>query len=446
MNDRESPARGYFHLALAAIILPVGAFAASVTLAFWAQQSPRRDPEHRTWTRRLIALAVVDVAVMIAMIALISGRIVLPVPQPAPPPGPRIGVVLDPVDAGHGARVIEVRPGSPAERAGLRGGDVIERVDGQPVDKNADLEELITSTAAERSRSIAVIRDAAPVTVTVVPEAPKAGAARRSIFERQGPSEQRRSALLTLLAQWLAVAVPLALVCAFAARRGGAALRAMAVGIAFTGVLAASSVALYAVYLGTEKVVGGSSIGGALLGAVAGSATLLILAVIWHRRSGSPGEAGSAATLPTVVSGVAYILAGVMRAGILLVGLTSLLHLAPPDPGREMRELLGAGLGPAGIALLIVAAVILAPIGEETLFRGVMLPWLRRFLGVDAAVWVSAVIFGIGHLRYGLALSTVVVYGLVLGWARLQTGNLRASIALHMIINAMVTALALSRH
>jgi hypothetical protein len=111
-----------------------------------------------------------------------------------------------------------------------------------------------------------------------------------------------------------------------------------------------------------------------------------------------------------------------------------------------MRELLGAGLGPAGIALLIVAAVILAPIGEETLFRGVMLPWLRRFLGVDAAVWVSAVIVGIGHLRYGLGLSTVVVYGLVLGWARLQTGNLRASIALHMIINAMVTALALSRH
>ena len=129
MIDRDPPARGYFNLALAAIVVPVGAFAATVTLAFWAQQSPRRDPEHRAWTRRLYALAVVDVLVMIAMIALLAGRITLPVPQVEAPPGPRIGVVLDPIDAGHGARVIEVRPGSPADRAGILAGDVIERVD-----------------------------------------------------------------------------------------------------------------------------------------------------------------------------------------------------------------------------------------------------------------------------------------------------------------------------
>jgi hypothetical protein len=139
------------------------------------------------------------------------------------------------------------------------------------------------------------------------------------------------------------------------------------------------------------------------------------------------------------------MVAGVLRVGILVFAASSLLHLAPPDPGREARELVSSGLGPAGIALLIFVVVILAPIGEETLFRGVLLPWLRRFLGVDAAVWVSAALFGVGHIRYGLSLSTVVVYGLVLGWARLQTGNLRASIALHMIINATVTAVALSR-
>jgi hypothetical protein len=448
MIDRDASARGYFNLALAAIIVPVGAFAATVTLAFWAQQSPSRDPEHRSWTRRLYALAVVDVLVMIAMIALLAGRITLPTPQVEAPPGPRIGVVLDPIDAGHGARVIEVRPGSPADRAGIHAGDVIERVDGHPVDKNGDLNEQIATTAAGGSRAIEVIRDAAPVTVAVVPEVPKAGP-RPSLFERQGPNEPHGGALIALLTQWLAVAVPLGIVCAFAARRGAASLRPFALWIAFNGVLAASSLALYAAYLGTARLVGGGSVGGALVGACAGSAALLILAVVWRRRLGSTttttSEPGAAATLPTVVRGVAYIVAGVMRAGMLLFAFTSALHLSTPDPGREMRDLLRGGLGPVGIALLIFAAVILAPIGEETLFRGVLLPWLRRFLGVDAAVWVSAVLFGIGHIRYGLGVSTVVVYGLVLGWARLQTGNLRASIALHMIINAMVTAVALTR-
>jgi hypothetical protein len=445
MIDRDSPARGYFHLALAAIIVPIGAFAATVTLAFWAQQSPNRDPEHRAWTRRLYALAVVDVLVMIAMIALLAGRITLPVPQVEAPPGPRIGVVLDPIDAGHGARVIEVRPGSPADRAGIHAGDVIERVDGHPVDKNVDLNEQITTTAAGGSRAIEVIRDAAPVTLVVVPEVLKASAARPSIFERRAPTEQRGSALIGFLIQWLAVAVPLGIVCVLAARRGGGSLRPWAFWIAFTGTLAASSAALYAAYLSTARLVGGGSVGGALLGACAGSATLLILAVVWRRRLGGAGEPGAAATLPTVVSGIAYMVAGVLRVGLLVFAFSSLLHLPAPDPGREARELVSGGLGPAGIALLIFVVVILAPIGEETLFRGVLLPWLRRFLGVDAAVWVSAAIFGIGHIRYGLAVSTVVVYGLVLGWARLQTGNLRASIALHMIINAMVTAVALSR-
>ncbi len=445
MIDREAPARGYFHLALAAIIVPVGAFAVSATLAFWALQSPSRDPEHRAWTRRLILLAVADILVMIAMIAMIAGRTTLPAPRMAAPPGPRIGVGLDPIDAGHGARVLEVRPGSPADRAGILPGDVIERVDGQPVDKNADLTELVATTAAGGSRALDVIRGAAPMKITVVPEVPKASAPRRSIFQRDGPSEPVGSGVASLAAAWAAVAGLLAIVAAVAARREGVSPRPWIFWIAFAGALAASDVALIVAHLITGMLVGGGSLGGALVGLCAGSGTLLMLAVLWRRHLGWPGEPGLAATLPTVVAGIGYMVAGVIRVGIVLMGIGPLLRIAPPDPGREIQALVGHGLGPVGIALLIFAAVILAPIGEETLFRGVLLPWLRRFLGVDAAVWVSAALFGVGHLRYGFYLSTIVVYGLVLGWARLKTGNLRASIILHMIINTVATAVALSR-
>jgi membrane protease YdiL (CAAX protease family) len=445
MIAREASARGYFHLALAGVVVPIAAFAITATLAVRALRGSRLDPTARIWTRRLGLLAIVDFLVMIAMIAILAGKASLPAPRVLPPPGPRIGVVLDPADTGHGARVLEVRPGSPAERAGILPGDVIERVDGQAIDRNADLTEQIASTAAGGSRALDVIRGAARVKITAVPEVIKASVERRSLFQRDGPSEPIGAGVASLAAAWAAVAVLLAIVCAVAARRGGASPRPWMFWIAFAGALAASDAALIAAHLITAKIVGGGSLGGALVGLCAGSATLLILAVVWRRRLGWRGEPGGAATLPTVVAGVAYMIAGVLRVGIILMGIGSLLHIAPPDPGREIHDLVGQGLGPTGIALLIFAAVILAPIGEETLFRGVLLPWLRRFVGVDAAVWISAVIFGIGHLRYGFYLSTIVVYGLVLGWARLKTGNLRASIVLHMIINAVATAVALSR-
>lgn len=445
MSERDASARGYFHLALAGVIVPVAAFALSTALAILAWRLPSADPAHRTWTRRLTALAVVDVLVLVAMIALLTGKASLPAPRVEAPPAPRIGVVLDLEDAGGGARVADVRPGSPADRAGIQRGDVIDHVDDVPVAKNANLTEMIATTAAGGSRVLDVARGGSRLKIAVVPEVPKASAERRSIFQRDGPSEPLGSGVASLASAWLALVALLALVCAVAARRGVGAPRPWIFWLAFAGVIAASDAAILAVHALVSALTGGGSLGGALLGLCAGSGTLLILAALWRRRLGWRSEPGNAATQTTVVSGVAYMIAGVMRVGILLSGIGPLLRIAPPDPGRELHALVERGLGPAGIALLIFAAVVLAPIGEETLFRGVLLPWLRRFLGPDAAVWVSAVLFGIGHLRYGFYLSTIVVYGLVLGWARLRTGNLRASIVLHMIINAVATAVALSR-
>jgi uncharacterized protein len=445
MNDRDTLARGYFHLALLGVIVPVAAFPLSALLAFRAWRRRSEDPAHRTWTRRLVALAAVDLLVLVAMIALLTGKASWSAPRPEAPPGPRIGVVLDPEDAGRGARVIEVRPGSPADRAGIERGDVIDRVDGQPVAQNADLTELVATTAAGGSRTLEIARGAARLKIPIVPEVLKASAERRSIFQRDGPSEPLGSGVASLAAAWAAVAVLLAIVCVVAARRGAGSPRPSLFWLAFAGALAASDAALISAHVVTGAIVGGGSLGGALIGLCAGSGTLLILAVLWRRHLGWRDEPVRARTLPTVVSGVGYMIAGVTRVGIILSGIGPLLRLSPPDPGREIHDLVGRGLGPVGVALLIFAAVILAPIGEETLFRGVLLPWLGRFFRPETAVWLSAVLFGIGHLRYGFYLSTIVVYGVVLAWARLHTGNLRASIVLHMIINAVATGVALSR-
>ena len=55
--------------------------------------------------------------------------------------GPRLGLRVKDA-ANGGAEVGTVHPGTPAERAGLRPGDVIELVDGQMVRSAADLEGL----------------------------------------------------------------------------------------------------------------------------------------------------------------------------------------------------------------------------------------------------------------------------------------------------------------
>ena len=65
-----------------------------------------------------------------------------------------------------------------------------------------------------------------------------------------------------------------------------------------------------------------------------------------------------------------------------------------------------------------------------------LLPWLRGWMGHGAALVVSAGIFASLHLFYGVFAVWIFFLGLVLGWARLSGGELRAPILLHVTINS----------
>ena len=77
--------------------------------------------------------------------------------------GPRLGLRVK--DAAGGAVVGAVHPGTPAERAGLRAGDVIELVDGRPIGSAADLEGLGPRLRAGASVELGVRRDGQPLRV-----------------------------------------------------------------------------------------------------------------------------------------------------------------------------------------------------------------------------------------------------------------------------------------
>ncbi|MBN1135100.1 MAG: PDZ domain-containing protein [Anaerolineae bacterium] len=58
-----------------------------------------------------------------------------------------------------GAYVGKVKPGSPVERVGLRGGDVITALGGEPVQRAGDVHRLLANMPPGREISLAYVRD-----------------------------------------------------------------------------------------------------------------------------------------------------------------------------------------------------------------------------------------------------------------------------------------------
>ncbi len=88
------------------------------------------------------------------------------------------------------------------------------------------------------------------------------------------------------------------------------------------------------------------------------------------------------------------------------------------------------------LACFAFTALVLAPLFEETLFRGVLLPVLAQNWGRGWGLLLSALSFGIAHLSLA-ELPALVTLGLGLGWLRLRSGRLGACVLMHGLWNAL---------
>jgi membrane protease YdiL (CAAX protease family) len=87
------------------------------------------------------------------------------------------------------------------------------------------------------------------------------------------------------------------------------------------------------------------------------------------------------------------------------------------------------------ISLFFFTAAVAAPVFEEILFRGFLLPSLTRYVPVWSAIGLSALLFALAHLSLSEVLPLAVL-GVVLGYVYTRSRGLLAPILLHSLWNS----------
>jgi uncharacterized protein len=203
----------------------------------------------------------------------------------------------------------------------------------------------------------------------------------------------------------------------------GACLLGVAVGVAGErtfrsasqpppNVAAASSIALYGLLLGL------------LLG-------------ITRLRGVRVGELGwRAVPLPwLILAPIAYLAVAIIEV---VLGAVTIAFAGTPSHDAQC-DLVQFELG-AATALVILHSVILAPLVEETIFRGIVFPYLRRYSSFIPAALASSVLFAAMHLQ-PRSLLVFTGLGVLFAWLRERTRSIWPSVVLHATANTVAVVL-----
>jgi membrane protease YdiL (CAAX protease family) len=97
--------------------------------------------------------------------------------------------------------------------------------------------------------------------------------------------------------------------------------------------------------------------------------------------------------------------------------------------------------------LFMAMAVLVAPLVEETLFRGYLYPLFARSFGVTPSILITGTLFGLMHgaqLGWTVSLVTVlIIVGIVFTLVRARTGSVFASYLMHLGYNSLIAVAAI---
>lgn len=133
---------------------------------------------------------------------------------------------------------------------------------------------------------------------------------------------------------------------------------------------------------------------------------------------------------------------GIVTGSVTIIALGTLVDDGLADRLEDQATEIGAR--PWQVVLMVLALVVLAPLGEELVFRGLLLRALVRRLAFWPAAAISAVLFAAAHLDAYLLWPraiALVATGLVLAWLYRWRGYW-AAVTAHATVNG-VAAVAL---
>ena len=125
-----------------------------------------------------------------------------------------------------------------------------------------------------------------------------------------------------------------------------------------------------------------------------------------------------------------------------LLAIAALLDHFVVSYRHPVIDFLAADNSGAAVGLVLLSAVVAAPIAEEFFFRRVLQGWLETRFG-DRAVVVSAVAFGLAHVGHGLGWIPLIGFGLATGYLARQRGSILPCIVVHALFNAVSVGLLL---
>ncbi len=115
--------------------------------------------------------------------------------------------------------------------------------------------------------------------------------------------------------------------------------------------------------------------------------------------------------------------------------LLRLVHITP-DPQQLVEELSKSGSPLMEKVYLGVLAVFVAPVAEESLFRGILYPTIKRLGYPKLALWGTAALFGAFHVNL-VTFVPLTLFGVVLILSYEATGNLLTPIIAHSVFNSV---------
>lgn len=180
-------------------------------------------------------------------------------------------------------------------------------------------------------------------------------------------------------------------------------------------------------------------------------ATLVGLAIVW-----TIGKRGGEDTPPDYLTltlekpfakpngWAVWALAGLAIAPVAIVGTSLLVSLLPEAGGRGtvdgVASMIATQVDPSVFTNLLLVTGVLAPVLEETVFRGFLLTSLTRYTSVPVAVTLSSVAFAACHLSVR-DFPQLFALGMVMGFVYARSRNLMSNIVIHGAWNSGVLTL-----